>query len=303
MFNIRYKRPAPYLYLYLFLIILSFSLTPFCERISIGIIGEINETVNLTGPEGNAALLSALLFNSGLSKDRNNSYIPDIIERIEYSSNSYKVTLNRNVLFWDGTEVTSSIFREDLLNKKFFTSNEIQIQNRYTLSISPKNLQIYTYDFLCTKLVKMPEPTSQYIYLTDNFQGTGPFMIAEFNKDRIILIKNPKYFKGKPKIDEIELVFYKSYYDEFAALMRGEIDLIYFAGKSQVKWLCENPDFKIIDISFPFLITLRFNFNTAYPLSLEQRKYLRSLFSQEELENVFCDYYSKTSSRFFVFRL
>ncbi|MDD3627135.1 MAG: ABC transporter substrate-binding protein [bacterium] len=239
------------------------------------------------------ALLSDLLFNSGLNKNRNNSYIPDIIENVEFSGNSYKITLNRNVAFWDGTEVTSSIFKEDLLNKKFFTSDEIQVQNRYTLIISPKRLQIYTYDFLCTKLIKMPAPASPQAFLTNNYQGTGPFTVKEFNENRIILIKNSKYFKGKPKVDEIGLLFYKSYYDEFSALMRGEIDLIYLAGNSQVKWLRENSDFKIIDISFPFFITLRFNFNSAYPLSLEQRKFLKHLFSQDELKSVFNDYYSK----------
>ncbi|MCK4665491.1 hypothetical protein KAU33_01995, partial [Candidatus Dependentiae bacterium] len=161
-------------------------------------------------------------------------------------------------------------------------------------TIIPKNKYSYTITFLSTRLIKYDRTRyKDSITIKDEFQGTGPFKIKEYNDAYIILEKNKNYFKGEPKVDYIKIIFFNSYYEQFSALMSGDIDLIFMADYSQVKWLKGNKDFNVIEKFFPFYITLLFNFKANHPLNLKQRQFLSALFSQEELKYKFKEFYNK----------
>ena len=57
--------------------------------------------------------------------------------------------------------------------------------------------------------------------------GTGPFKLVEIVPDqRYILEANPQYFKGKPRIDRLEMVIIKDPGGAFTALRTGDVDMV-----------------------------------------------------------------------------
>ena len=66
--------------------------------------------------------------------------------------------------------------------------------------------------------------------------GTGPFYFAEYvPKQRTVLKANPKFFRGKPKIDEIVYRFVPVDQGREMAFLKGELDMI--EGSKQEWWV------------------------------------------------------------------
>jgi len=65
--------------------------------------------------------------------------------------------------------------------------------------------------------------------------GTGPFMFKEYRpQQEVVLVANPDYFRGKPKIDRIEYKFISALASRDLAFEKGELDISY--GRSDQTW-------------------------------------------------------------------
>ncbi len=62
--------------------------------------------------------------------------------------------------------------------------------------------------------------------------GAGPYRLVELDEQRALLRANPRYFGATPFIETIELRFFRTEQDAFAALTRGEIQGLAFTGAS-----------------------------------------------------------------------
>ena len=62
--------------------------------------------------------------------------------------------------------------------------------------------------------------------------GAGPYRLVELDAQRALLRANPRYFGATPFIETIELRFFRTEQDVFAALTRSEIQGLAFTGVS-----------------------------------------------------------------------
>lgn len=66
--------------------------------------------------------------------------------------------------------------------------------------------------------------------------GTGPFMFESYiPMDRLVLVKNPNYFRGEPKLDRVIVRYMPSVAAREAGLITGEIDVI--VGPPEQPWV------------------------------------------------------------------
>ncbi|MEV4889623.1 ABC transporter substrate-binding protein [Nonomuraea sp. NPDC055795] len=57
--------------------------------------------------------------------------------------------------------------------------------------------------------------------------SSGPYIATEHKKDQYVKLKaNPDYWRGKPKIDELQVIFYDNPAAAIVGLKKGDIDLI-----------------------------------------------------------------------------
>ncbi len=66
--------------------------------------------------------------------------------------------------------------------------------------------------------------------------GTGPFMLKDYiPKEKVVEVKHPDFFRGKPKLDRVELWFMPDASSREMAFRKGEIDLV--EGEREQAWV------------------------------------------------------------------
>ncbi len=103
----------------------------------------------------------------------------------------------------------------------------------------------------------------------DNFcrypVGTGPFKFKSYKDgEKLVLTANPDYFRGRPKLDGVEIYFMPDTEKREQAFLSGEMDIIY--GTGEPGWIekMEKEPGVLVDILGPGSTGL-FHFNTAMP--------------------------------------
>jgi peptide/nickel transport system substrate-binding protein len=76
--------------------------------------------------------------------------------------------------------------------------------------------------------------------------GSGPFIVQEYKASQFIKLKaNKDYWRGAPKIDALDFVYYKNVDAEVQALKKGEIDLMSRLVPAQYDALKSDPNIKL----------------------------------------------------------
>jgi peptide/nickel transport system substrate-binding protein len=76
--------------------------------------------------------------------------------------------------------------------------------------------------------------------------GSGPFTVQDYKASQFIKLKaNKDYWRGAPKIDELDFVYYKNVDAEVQALKKGEIDLMSRLVAAQYDALKGDPNIKL----------------------------------------------------------
>jgi peptide/nickel transport system substrate-binding protein len=94
--------------------------------------------------------------------------------------------------------------------------------------------------------------------------GSGPFIVTEFERDRIIRMeKNPNFRGEEPKFDEVQFIKYGTEDAAERALQLGEVDIIAEVQPATFERLGEQPNIETIQGASPSYTELAFNLCSA----------------------------------------
>jgi len=106
--------------------------------------------------------------------------------------------------------------------------------------------------------------------------GTGPFMVDSYKaKEKITFVRNPKYFRGAPILERLEMYFMPNEASRTMAFIKGDLDAIY--GERDTYWVEDVKKTKTVIVdSVPLGSGCAIHFNmTKKPLdNLKVRKAL-----------------------------
>ncbi|MBN2040160.1 MAG: ABC transporter substrate-binding protein [Spirochaetes bacterium] len=154
------------------------------------------------------------LFNGLFKINAGGQLVKDLTDDYRFDGRTLELCLKKNVLFHDGSQLTS----EDVI----FSLNRIRFSSNPT---SPRKWILGSIKSIKTSgrhklkiILKKPSSTFLYILTMPNcyiisknyykthagVTGSGPFTLSEWESDhRIVLEKNPDYFDGKPEVSGI----------------------------------------------------------------------------------------------------
>jgi len=116
------------------------------------------------------------------------------------------------------------------------------------------------------KAEKMAEPTkSEDNYAVRNANGTGPFILKEREHEvKTVLVNNPNWW-AKPEHNLTEVVFTRiaNASTRVAALLSGELDMIYTVPPQDIERIGKTPGFKVLQT--PELRTVYLGFDMVRP--------------------------------------
>ena len=199
----------------------------------------------------------------------------------EWDSNqtTYTVKLNLNAKWHDGQPFTA----EDVIYS-YHVLKEYKVLDRYQLwgegrltdvTVSGDDTIVF---HLANKFPSLPyylttvnivpkhifEKEDPSTFLNLNPVGTGPFKLANINESAILLEKNPDYFLGAPKIDQLYIKRFNNSSTLTLALEKGDIQgSTGTLAMTSVPKLLENPDNKMQ--VFPGLNTFSVMMNNEKP--------------------------------------
>jgi len=215
--------------------------------------GPITLDPGLVADLGSAQYVMAIF--SGLVKlDQDLKIVPDIAERWEKNPDGtvYTFYLRNDAVFQSGKNVKASDFKyswervlnpatgsltagtylndiagsEDVLSGKTDTLSGVKVIDDYTLQVTIDAPKAYFLD-------KMAYPTA-FVVDRDNVKngsswwqkpnGTGPFKLAEWQKDtKLVLERNEKYYGEKAGLERI--IFYAYIGDPLLKYQSGDVDV------------------------------------------------------------------------------
>jgi peptide/nickel transport system substrate-binding protein len=184
-----------------------------------------------------------------------------VVSALEWSQDrrTLSLTLRPGLTWHDGTPVEIAHLQHTITNAikdaqapslKSITDVSVDPKKPDTVKVKLSRPEAFLVEDLATSTLRHP---------TNERLGTGPYKFGAETKDSVFLEAFDKYFRGVPKLQQIELRNYRQSRAAWAALMRGEVDAVHEY----------NVDVKPPDSvrSFPFVrpYFIQLVFNTRHP--------------------------------------
>lgn len=183
------------------------------------------------------------------------------------------VRLKKNVAFHDGTPLTSelvaNVLRASVASGEFPSFSSIA--GISATADDTVELRLNTPDsFVLPDLAWISVALPQKSRI-----GTGPYQLEPGReKDAIVLSAFDRYHRGRPAIDRVEVRGYPTQRKTWAAMMRGEIDMLYDVSRDAADFIEAETTVKMF--SFPRAYYVPIVFNMRHPV-LGKREVRRAL--------------------------
>jgi peptide/nickel transport system substrate-binding protein len=207
--------------------------------------------------------LSALV--NGLAKDALLAYSPDghILANLAESWNwdetrtRVRLRIRDNVLFHNGYPLTADLVAKSLKLSvaagpytSFTGVESVSAVDNSTLEIRLHQPDVFL----------LPDLASVPIEFPGNRQiGAGPFRIAERSGNRTTLRAFDKYYRGSPAISAIEIQVYPTQRNAWAAMLRGDADMLHEVSRDAVDFVEEETRVKTFTFPRAYYVVLAFN--------------------------------------------
>jgi peptide/nickel transport system substrate-binding protein len=181
--------------------------------------------------------------------------------------------IRSDIYFHDGTKLTSEVAAQMLRRTAANARREAALGFLSVKSVDvtgPTEVDLHLSEpnaFVLTDLstISVQKPDSVDI-------GTGPFMVTKKDKQHAVLSAFPKYYRGRPQLGEIEVLTYPTQRNAWAALMRGEIDMLYEVSRDAADFVNAESTVRTYTFARPYYIALVFNVRHPILKNVEVRK-------------------------------
>lgn len=168
---------------------------------------------------------------------------PDLAETWTTSEDGLTWTFKIRTAKWsDGQPITAEdaawTFNKMMTDEAAKTANGPAVENFETVTANGQDLVIKLKSpqasMLDNPVPIMPKHAWESVTDMANYDAekyptvsSGPYIAVEHKKDNYVKLQaNPTYWRGKPKIDELQVVFYDNPQAAIAGLQKGDIDLL-----------------------------------------------------------------------------
>ncbi|NJP91851.1 ABC transporter substrate-binding protein [Nonomuraea sp. FMUSA5-5] len=184
---------------------------------------------------------------------------PDLAESWTTSEDGLTWTFKIRQAKWsDGQPVTADdaawTFNKMMTDEAAKTANGPAVENFESVTASGQDLTIKLKapqaSMLDNPVPIMPKHVWESVTDMANYDAekypavtSGPYIAIEHKKDNYVKLQaNPNYWRGKPKIDELQVVFYDNPQAAIAGLKNGDIDLLGRMSPQEFEGIQNNPN-------------------------------------------------------------
>ncbi|MCD6133837.1 MAG: peptide-binding protein [Deltaproteobacteria bacterium] len=287
----------------LILLFLFLPLTSFSSTIVIGSIGEPKRLIPMLSTDSASSDVSSLIFNGLLKYDKDLNIVGDLAESFKIEDGGKRITfyLRKNVLWQDGVEFTARdvyfTYRKLIdgtvatpYSGDFLLIKNARIIDRYTICFEYRKpfapaLSSWTMGIIPEHILKGKDLN------TDIFNrhpiGTGPYKLLKWKAGQeIILVANPLYFRGRPKIDRVIYRIIPDASTMLLELFAGHIDMMSLNPMQYVyEFKEEREKFQVFTMPSPGFTYVGFNLRVKLFSDERVRKAICYAIDREKIAN------------------
>lgn len=173
------------------------------------------------------------------------------------SHTTLRLTLRRDVFFHDNTRLTPEIAAESL-------RDSVRAQDALSFE-DIKSVTAAGSDSIDVHLSRpdsfvLPDLATVDVREGDKSAGTaGPFSLVSRNGTEIVLRRFARYYRGRPDLDEIDVRTYPTQRSAWAALMRGDVDMLHEVSRDAAEFVEAESTVNSFKFARPYYIALVFN--------------------------------------------
>lgn len=214
--------------------------------------------------------------------DWNGRPLPRLATQWQWDDDGLLLTmkLRQDVRFHDGTPLTAeavaAILRKTISrgpSEGFRYLTGLETRGAATIVFRLSRPDSFLIEAIADALIRDPD---------NPLLRTGPFRIVPFPSG-LLALKNAGYYRGEPGIDRVEVTFYDTQRAVFAAIIRGEVDMVPEVKPELVEFLEGAAQLEIFASVRPFYIPLVFNLRHPILKNLEVRRALAQAIDRDEI--------------------
>ncbi|MCD4780168.1 MAG: ABC transporter substrate-binding protein [Candidatus Omnitrophica bacterium] len=248
-----------------------------------------------------SVILIGLIFDSLIRVDESGNVVPGLAYKWDISDDGldYIFYLREDVYFHDGVPLTAEDvkFTYDLHRSKNIPSfryvsydavQDIVVLDKLTIKVSLKKKNIFFLRRLLSSIVPKHVYEGKNLAEADfNYApvGSGIYKFHSWNKttNQIELVVNEHYFDDRANLDRIIIRTYKTIPQLWAALLRGEVDLIKYISRKDYNVLKKDPTFQTFKIVGFIFSAIYFNPDSQLLSDPEVRKAVSMSIDRKQL--------------------
>jgi ABC-type transport system substrate-binding protein len=202
------------------------------------------------------------------------------------AATTLRLTLRKDVYFHDGERLTPQIAAQVLrtyvkdparYGSSFSSVTAIDPSGEDAVEIKLSEPNSFLLSDLSSVLVsRRAAPDKPEI-------GTGSFQLVSRNEQDAVLAAFPRYYRGRPGIDGIEILNYPTQRKAWTALMRGEIDMLHEVSREAADFVDAETTVRTYSFPRPYYIPLVFNVGHPFLKRVEIRKAINEALNKEAL--------------------
>jgi peptide/nickel transport system substrate-binding protein len=200
----------------------------------------------------------------------------------DQSGTTLRLTLRTDVSFHDGTPLTPDLGVKALratvadpgAPSSFASVRSIEASGPDTIDIKISEPNSFFLAELSVESLKMPGRPEV---------GTGPFRVVRADKQQAALEAFDKYYRGRSPLAGVEITIYPTQRNAWAALMRGEIDMLYQVSRDAAEFLKDESTIQMYAFPRPYYNTLVFNQRHPVLKRTEVRRAINEALDRETL--------------------
>jgi len=191
------------------------------------------------------------------------------------------LTLRPDVFFHDGTPLTSelaaAILRASITNREalsFASIAAVRVSGEHRIELELTQPNAFLLPDLSLATVRLPNKDAV---------GAGPFQVVKRDATGATLSAFPRYYRGRPALETVEVVNYPTQRNAWTALMRGEIDMLHEVSRDAAEFVERATEVNTYRFPRPYYIPLVFNVRHPVLKRAEVRQAINQALDREEL--------------------
>jgi len=215
--------------------------------------------------------------------DDNGNFMPGLATSFEnISPTVWEVKLRRGVKFHDGQSFTAKDVKasvelasnpQSVTGSLFPGQVTVQVVNDYTARIrTPEPFAALKSGTLCANqsgaIISHEDAAKGENWLKKRMNGTGPFKMVNYQGESggLNLTANTHYWRGTPKVQNVNIKYVNDTTTRLAALLSGQADIVEALGPDEAKRLTNFPGVSLQHTTSTDSINLAFRTQT-YPMN------------------------------------